>query len=286
MTRLAYLKRFAKSWEHGLLALFTLGLPFAAGEPLALVVGASAYVLGWVFIGDSRWFRRRVDAADLARLGKQEEVEIVRVQAERSALLARLPADARARYAALADVCRDIETQFDAGSELAPADKIDALMWNYLSLLGSQAGLEEFIRKEKGEDFEPQVQRLEQAVAQLNQEVAATEPGTHDYETRMQLLGSRQEGLEALKRRHEQFLRAAENVRLVRAEQERIAEQLKLLRADLYASKAVGQISRRVNDTIDQLSSSGRISAEVPAPVPELPAFRTRRVGYDVQKEA
>lgn len=286
MTRLGYLKRFAKSWEHGLLALTTLGLPFAAGEPLALVGGLTAYVLGWVFIGDSRWFRRRVDAVELTKLGREEEVAMARVHAERNALLARLPPDARARYAALADVCRDIESQLDAaGSFVSPAEKIDGLMWNYLSLLGSEVSLGDFIEKESGEAFEAQVDRLNEKLAVLNQEIATTEPGSRDYETKMQLLASRQEGLEALRRRHEQFLRATENVRLVRAEQERITEQLKLLRADLYASKAVGQISLRVSETIDALASSGRISAEVPAAVPELPAFRTRRVGYDVQKE-
>ena len=183
-------------------------------------------------------------------------------------------------------MCRDIEAQLTAaGSEFAPVEKIDGLMWNYLSLLGSEATLDDFLLKEADEAFGPKLARHEKEIVQLNQEVAATEPGTRDYETKMQLVASRQEGLEALRRRHEQFQRASENVRLVRAEQERIAEQLKLLRADLYASKAVGQISQRVSETIDSLASSGRISAEVPPAVQELPAFRTRRVGYDVQKE-
>jgi chromosome segregation ATPase len=158
-------------------------------------------------------------------------------------------------------------------------------MWNFLSLLGSQATLDDFVRKESGESFEPRIARLEEEIAQLNDEISAAAPGSRDYETRMQLLASRQEGLAALQRRREQVDRARENVRLVRAEQDRIAEQLKLLRADLYAAKAVGQLSQRVSETIDQLSSSGRISAEIPPAVPELPAFRTRRVGYEIQKE-
>jgi hypothetical protein len=286
MTRLGYLKAFATSWQHGMLAIATIGLPIASAVPLAIIGGAVAYVLGWVYLGDSRWFRRKVDAADLARLGREEDTAIARVQAERNALLARLPSDARERYSALAEVCRDIESQLTAaGSELAPAEKIDGLMWNYLSLLGNEATLEDFLLKESDEAFTAKRARLEKELAKLNQEVAATEPGTRDYEMKMQLVASRQEGLEALRRRHEQVERATENVRLVRAEQERIAEQLKLLRADLYASKAVGQISQRVSETIDSLASSGRISAEVPPSVPELPAFRTRRIGYDVKKE-
>jgi hypothetical protein len=40
-----------------------------------------------------------------------------------------------------------------------------------------------------------------------------------------------------------------------------------------------------VNDTIDQLASSGRISSEVPPVIQDLPSLRTRRVGYKLQAE-
>ncbi|HEX9784328.1 MAG TPA: hypothetical protein VGA56_16570 [Opitutaceae bacterium] len=90
MTRLGYLKAFAKSWQHGLLALVTLGGGFASGIPLALIVGAAAYVLGWVFLGDSAWFRRKVDVVELKRLATDEDVAVSRVRAERAVLLGRL----------------------------------------------------------------------------------------------------------------------------------------------------------------------------------------------------
>jgi hypothetical protein len=286
MTRLGYLKAFAKSWTHAGMALLTLGLPFATGEPLALVVGATAYVLGWVFIGDSRWFRRRVDSVELAQLAKEEEAALARIRGDRDALLKRLAPDARQRYESLVEVCRDIEGQLaNAGAENYPVEKLDGLMWSYLGLLGSEANLAAFIDREIDEKFADRIATLEADIKAVEEELATFNPGAPDYETRMQLIASKQEGLEALRRRHQQFLRAVENLELVRAEQERIGEQLKLLRSDLYASKAVGQLTQRVNDTIDQLSTSGRIGTEVAPVIQELPSFRTRRVGYKLQAE-
>lgn len=289
MNRLGYLRAFAKSWQHGVLALLTLALPFAAAPDngVALIAGATAYVLGWVFLGDSAWFRRKVDATQLARVAQEETATLARLQAEREALLARLPAEARRRYAALAEVCHDVEQQLardEAGAE--SNERLDGLMWTFLGLLGNEANLATFIDKERDESFEKRIAAMEAEVRELEGEVAALEPGGRDYDTRMQLISSRQEGLESLRRRHEQFLRAGQNLELVRAEQERIAEQLKLLRADLYASKSVGQIRQRVSDTIDQLASSGRVSAEVPPAIRELPSFKTRRLGYDVRSES
>ena len=287
MTRLGYLKAFAKSWQHGLLALVTLGGGFASGIPLALIVGAAAYVLGWVFLGDSAWFRRKVDAVELKRLATDEDAAVTRVRAERAALLGRLPPVQRKRYESLTDVCRDIEAQL-GGSAAAtfPVEKLDGLMWSFLGLLGTETNLAGFIERERDEKFDERIAELQPAIKALEADLAAAEPGTPTYETRLQLLASKQEGLEALQRRHQQFQRAGENLELVRAEQDRIVQQLKLLRADVYASKSVNQISQRLNDTIDQLASSGRISADVAPAIQELPAFKTRRVGYKLQSES
>ena len=90
MTRLGYLKAFATSFAHGALALATLGAGFASGEPLGLIAGATAYVLGWVFIGDSRWFRRRVDTAEFEKLARDEEAALAGVRAERDGMVRRL----------------------------------------------------------------------------------------------------------------------------------------------------------------------------------------------------
>lgn len=287
MTRLGYLKAFATSWTHGLLALATVGAGFASGEPLGLIAGATAYVLGWVFIGDSRWFRRRVDAIELNKLSREEETALARVRAERDALVQRLIPPQRRRYEALVGVCRDIEGQLNPTNSIEfPVEKLDALMWSFLGLLANETNLAGFIEREIDEKFGERIVELEPEVTRLQDDMARVEPGTPAYESRLQLLAAKQEALEALRRRHQQFQRSAENLELVRAELDRIEEQLKLVRSDLYASKSVGQISQRVNDTIDQLALSGRISSEVAPAIKEMPAFKTRRVGYRLQSES
>jgi len=286
MTRPGYLKAFASSFTHGVLALATLGAGFASGEPLGLIAGATAYVLGWVFIGDSRWFRRRVDRAELEKLAREEEAALAGVRAERDSMVRRLIPPQRQRYDMLVGVCRDIETQLaNSASSDFPVEKLDGLMWSFLGLLGSETNLAAFIEREIDEKFGERILELDPEVKALEASMARVEPGTPAYESRMQLLASRQESLEALRKRHQQFQRAAENLELVRAELDRIQEQLKLVRSDLYASKSVGQISQRVNDTIDQLASSGRFGTEVAPAIREMPAFKTRRVGYRMQSE-
>lgn len=287
MTRLGYLKAFATSFAHGVLALATIGAGFASGEPLGLVAGVTGYVLGWIFLGDSAWFRRRVDRAEYEKLARAEEAALAGVRAERDTLLRRLIPPQRHRYEALVSVCRDIETQL-ANNNAAdfPVEKLDGLMWSYLGLLANESNIAGFIEREIDEKFGERILEMEPEVKALESDLAKAEPGTPAYESRMQLLASKQESLDALRKRHQQFQRAAENLELVRAELDRIEEQLKLVRSDLYASKSVGQISQRVNDTIDQLASSGRITGEVAPAIKEMPAFKTRRVGYRLQSEA
>ncbi|MBE2214940.1 MAG: hypothetical protein IAE82_13795 [Opitutaceae bacterium] len=287
MTRLGYLKAFATSFTHGALALATLGAGFASGEPLGLIAGATVYVLGWVFIGDSRWFRRRVDTAEFEKLARDEEAALAGVRAERDGMVRRLIPPQRQRYDALVQVCRDIEAQLaNSNTSDFPVEKLDGLMWSFLGLLGNETNIASFIEREIDEKFGERILDLEPEVKALESAMSKVEPGTSAYETRMQLLASKQEALEALRKRHQQFQRAAENLEFVRAELDRIEQQLKLVRSDLFASKSVGQISQRVNDTIDQLASSGRFSSELAPTIKEMPAFKTRRVGYKLQSEA
>jgi hypothetical protein len=45
-------REFFKSPHHAALAAATLGVGFATGEPLYFILGAAAYVLGWVYLPD------------------------------------------------------------------------------------------------------------------------------------------------------------------------------------------------------------------------------------------
>lgn len=290
MRRIDYLKAFAKSGEHAALALLTVAAPFATGQLLAMVIGAALYVTGWVVWPDSGPFKRKIDARAAAITNAQETVALAELQAQRQKLFAKLGSEARDRYAALAKVCSDIEGQLGDSAASAtgtnPTEKLDGLMWSYLGLLATEANLGEFLEKESEEEFTAREQACVLEIKGLKDELAKLSPGSSNYETRFRLLGAKEEGCEALRRRHEQYRRASDNVAVVRAEQVRIEEQLKLLRADLYATQSAGQFTQRINDTIDSLASGSRIASEIAPTMPELPSLRSQRLGYAIRDRA
>lgn len=288
MRRIDYLKAFLKSGDHAALALLTLGVPFATGEPLALVIGAALYVVGWIYLPDRKGFRAKIDARTAAAGEQQDAAALATLQAERARLFAQLNDSARRRYDDLARVCADIEEQLataPAGTA-APTDKLDGLMWSYLGLLATERRLDQHLVKEDSENFTSRITEAETELKTLDTELTRTPPDSPAYETKFRLVSAKKEGLEALRRRHEQFNRSMDNLAVVRAEQNRIEEQLKLLRADFFANQSADALASRISDTIDSLSTGSRVASELTSSMPELPTLRTRRVGYQAPQKA
>ncbi|MFT3829799.1 MAG: hypothetical protein QM691_08855 [Opitutaceae bacterium] len=288
MRRIDYLKAFLKSGDHAALALLTLGVPFATGLPLVLVIGAALYVVGWVYLPDRPGFRAKVDARAATAGEQQDAAALVSLQAERTRLFAQLNDSARRRYDDLARVCADIEEQLataPAGT-VAPTDKLDGLMWSYLGLLATERRLDQHLVKEDSENFTARIAEAETELQELDAELTRTPPDSPAYETKFRLVSAKKEGLEALRRRHEQFNRSKDNLAVVLAEQNRIEEQLKLLRADFFANQSADVLASRISDTIDSLSTGSRVATEFAPTIPELPTLRTRRVGYQAPQKA
>lgn len=287
MRRIDYLKAFLKSGDHAALALLTIGASFATGLPLALVLGAAAYVVGWVFLPDRKGFRAKIDAIAAAAGEARDAVVLANLQAERARLFAQLNDSSRERYAALARVCADIEEQLAAApaGTVAPTDKLDGLMWSYLGLLASERRLDAHLVKEDSENFTARIAEFEAELKDLDADLTRTSPESPAYETKFRLVSAKKEGLEALRRRHEQFNRSMDNLAVVRAEQTRIEEQLKLLRADFFANQSADALASRISDTIDSLSTGSRVATELTSSMPELPSLGTRRLGYQAPQK-
>ena len=106
----SYHSEFLRSPHHAGLALATLGLGFLSANPLGLLVGVTAYALGWIYMPDLPFFRGSVNRRrDLARRAAEMQKinEFIR---RRDSLLSSLSASLRERYGRLAAVCHDIET--------------------------------------------------------------------------------------------------------------------------------------------------------------------------------
>jgi hypothetical protein len=270
----AYRRLFWRGAEHLWLAVGTLGVGFATGEPLGLLAGGVAYALGLVYLPDSSWFRRRVDA--LARTAEQAEAArlAAEFEARRAQLLANLSAERRRRFQALASVCNDISAasaEAEGGELSLSLDtrlrKLDELLWTHLRLLTIEQSLETYLETERREQLEPNVAAAEEEIAALEIELAepaasaaTTTPAPRDEmrETRKKLLASRRDRLLALRQRLARVAQARANRDLAASEQERLVEQAKLIRADAVAHKNAESLGARIDLSIEHLAETNR----------------------------
>ena len=248
------------------MALFTVGAGFATGEPLYFVLGATAYVLGWVYLPDMAFFRKWLDRRATAETDAAGAAELAQFAKRREALLGSLSSQLRERYHTLAIVCRDIErataenehvSQLDLTSD-ARLRKIDELMWMYLRLLSIQQSVETFLEAERHEDLEGAVIVAEEETAALQAQIESLKNSKGATEPKERLLSSRLDRLEVLRKRLERVQEAEANLELVISEQERLSEQIKLIRADAVATKNADALSARIDASVAHLNETNK----------------------------
>ncbi|MDQ3119570.1 MAG: hypothetical protein M3Q89_08415 [Verrucomicrobiota bacterium] len=261
-------RAFWKSPHHAVMAVATLGAGFATGEPLYFLAGLTAYVLGWVYLPDMAFFQKWRERRMNAETNAATATELAQFTKRREALLASLSSPLRERYALLAKVCRDIEraaaeNEYTAEVSLsgdARLRKIDELMWMYLRLLSMEQSLEMFLETERSEDLRGSMAEAEQETVALEAEIKA-EPALSG--TKERLLGSRRERLEVLRKRWQRVEEAESNLELVLSEQKRLAEQVKLIRADAVATRNADALSARIDASVAHLNETNRWLSEM-----------------------
>jgi hypothetical protein len=267
-----YLKEFLRSPHHVWLGLLTLGGGFLLASPLPLIAGATAYALGWIYLPDMSVFRRWVDRRNEGERRAAAMAQVEEFLKRRESLLSALGSARRARYMELAAVCHDIEGA-TAESPLASGDpatdprlrKLDELMWTYLRLLGIEESLERFLETERREDLPLVVQEAEGEANLLGQEIEALKAkgGGSALDAKQRLLSSRRERLDVLRKRVERINTASDNLALVKSEQERLVEQIKLVRADAVAAKNAETLTARIDATVEHLDQTNKWISEM-----------------------
>ncbi len=287
-----YRREFLASPQHATLGLLTLGAGFMSGMILPLIAGATLYTLGWIYLPDLGFFRRWVDRRHDS-VKKQEELrKVSEFVLRRQALVASLTPERRGRYTSLAQVCRDIETA-SADNLLASADsstdprlrKLDELMWTFLRLLGIQDSLEQFLETERREELPKLVKEGEAEAGRLKTEVEQLKTKTPStaYDARKRYLDSRLERLEVLRKRQQRLEEAEQNLSLVSSEQDRLEQQIKLIRADAVATKNAETFTARIDATIEHLDQTNKWLSELDQfkdLVGDMPSTELR-VGYE-----
>jgi len=287
----SYHREFMKSPQHAALGLLTLGLGFATGAVLPLIAGATCYALGWIYLPDLPFFRGWVNRRREAAKRIEETQKVAAFIQRRDALVASLAPVRRECYTRLAAVCHDIETA-SADNLLASADpttdprlrKLDELMWTYLRLLGIQESLEQFLATERSENLPAVLKDAETEATRLNAEAETLKAkgNTALLETKQRYLGSRLERLEVLRKRQQRSEQAEANLALVVSEQERLDQQIKLIRADAVATKNAETLTARIDATVEHLDQTNKWLSEMDEfkdLAGDLPATELR-VGY------
>ena len=286
-----YHREFLKSPQHAALGLLTLGAGFMSGMILPLIAGVTCYTLGWIYLPDLPFFRRWVDRRQEKARRAEEAQKVSAFVQRRDSLIASLSLERRERYNRLAGVCRDIETA-SADNLLASADpttdprlrKLDELMWTFLRLLGIEESLEQFLETEKSENLPAVVKDAEAEAARLTGEIEAlkTKGNAVALDTKQRYLSSRLERLEVLRKREQRSEQAQANLALVVSEQDRLEQQIKLIRADAVATKNAETLTARIDATVEHLDQTNKWLSEMDEfkdLVGDMPSTELR-VGY------
>jgi len=286
-----YRKEFFKSPHHVVFGLLTLGVGFLCANVLGLIAGATAFAVGWIYLPDLGFFRKWVDKRHEAERRAAELQKVNEFITRRDNLLASLSPSRAQRYNLLAGVCRDIEGA-SADNLLATADpatdprlrKLDELMWTYLRLLGIEESLAKFLETERREDVPTMLKEAEAEVARLTAEMEALKAKGPNaaLETKQRYVGSRLERLEVLRKREQRLTQTQENLALIISEQERLDQQIKLIRADAVATKNAEALTARIDATVEHLDQTNKWISELDEfkdLVADMPTTE-QRVGY------
>jgi hypothetical protein len=273
-------RAFLKSPQHAVLALATLGAGFVTAEPLYMLIGAVAYLLGWLYLPDMSSFRRWMQKVGEEFIDdeKQHDGEVAAFTARRDAMVAKLRPEMREWYEGMVYVCRDIE-EASPPDDLAAESRlrnVDELMWMFLRLLAMQESLDRFLEVERSE------QPVQEMIAEAEQEIASLKARGADTESKERLLKSKEERLDVLRKRGQRVEEAESNLQVVMAEQDRLAEQIKLIRADAVAMKNSDALSARITASVAQLNETSRWLEQMDQfkDLAAEPALPQKRVGY------
>lgn len=243
MTGIERLKRFAKSPHHAWLALLTLGVGAATLSSLGILVGATAYAMGWIFLPDSKFFKMWLGKGRKS----EDDAKLRDFLFKRRQLYDALRDASRTRYDALAGQIQSLQKEFSRDHRLNPdivrqrSERLSNLAWTYLRLLHTGEMLERFVESENPMELRDQIGEVEKQIAQTGQGTASA------------LSESLQSRLGPLKTRLEKRESAEADLMFTRSEQERIVELVKLIRADHFASRDAGFLSDEIDGAASQL---------------------------------
>ncbi len=258
-------REFLASPHHAALAVATLGLGFLSAEPLYLIAGATAYVVGWIFVPDMPLFRRYLEKKNEGVQRVAEQSELAAFNVKRSTLIDGLTPSRRERYFTLTRVCKDIEEAVADSPDDPRLRKLEELMWTFLRLLTIEESLFEFLETETREDVPKLLGEATEEVARLRADLETVKAGgaSPAVDAKERLLTSREEVLATMQKRADRLETAQTNLALIHSEQERLEQQIKLIRADSIATRNAGALTARIDATVENLEHTNQLLSQM-----------------------
>jgi predicted RNase H-like nuclease (RuvC/YqgF family) len=142
--------------------------------------------------------------------------------------------------------------------------KLDELMWMFLRLLRTEQSLQTFLAAEQNEDLGAAVIAAESELTALRSEISREkEKGMSGESSKERLADSRSERLEVLRKRLMRREESRANLALILAEEERLTEQIKLIRADAVATRNAEALSARIDASVAHLNETNKWLSEL-----------------------
>jgi hypothetical protein len=217
-----------------------------------------------VYLPDSGFFGRWIERKRRDELASAANAELADFVKRRERLIAELAPNRRQRYAELAAVYREIEQATVKDRTESGEDprlrKLVELLWTYLRLLSIEQSLDRLLATEFKDNVRERLRANEEEIGLVTEEIERLkkEGKASTAEAKERLRASRLELLEVLKKRVQKVEEAATNLEIVGAEEERLSQQIKLIRADALGVANTSALSARIDATVGQLEETNK----------------------------
>jgi len=289
-----YTKEYLKSKLNIGLAAGLLGFGFLSANFFIFLLFGVAYGLSFMFLHDSPWFKKKMEEkyAEIKRQEEQRQVEAFKIKRDR--YYSSLGNSRKQQYNELVKVGKDIEkATMDSVSDQDTAMntrliKIDELIWTYLKLLCIEQSLEVFIESERQDNLPTEIKEVEEKISSIGKELDNARKDTKNgsamvISSKERLLNSYTERLDVLEKRLERVDQGKNNIDIVISEQARLAQQVKLIRADAIATRNADALTSRIDASVSHLESTNKWLSELndfKDVVGDMPQLNTTRIGF------
>ena len=242
----SYYKKAANEKANLIGVAAALGLSGFFFTPIPLIIGAAAEAIYFIFVPDSKWYRRLVDA-------RYEKEVAARREAMKLEILRDLPSDDRTRFARLEGLrqrifeCLNDETE-DVRSLMSPElRKLDYLLDSFLSFLAAYCKYESHLRTISPADVDSELQRLSNRLSR------ESDSGVKKVlQQNMDLLTKRKEILDTI----------ATNMRQVSAQLDAIENTFELVNDRVVSMKSPEQISGELQTVVENVDMTASVIQE------------------------